>query len=335
MGEIIKGIDCGDNVKEITTDEDCRILQMENETGEGTMTIYEVFPGAVLVYNDFHMAYCKSKFQANNIDIFCIDHCREGSMEYNLNNDFCYYFEAGDLVVDNRQNHAGLVKYPLKHFHGISIGFYLPQADEQLAKEIKDFSVSLYALQEKFYGHCPYIIKASAEIERIFSDLYRVPAKIKKEYFRIKVLELLLYLDALEFDEQKKDKPYFYKTQVEKIKAIHKLMTEDLTKHYTIEELARRFDMSQATLKKCFKAVYGSPVKRFMQDYRVNTATTMLLWEKEKSIAEIAGLVGYDSPSKFSAVFKKIVGFTPLDYRKRHESYYLKKGGRYEKEINN
>lgn len=211
----------------------------------------------------------------------------------------------------------------------------MPQAEEQLAKEIKDFSVSLYSLQEKFQGRCPYIIKASDEIERIFSDLYRVPAKIQKDYFRIKVLELLLYLDALEFDEQKEEKPYFYKTQVEKIKAIQKLLTEDLTKHYTIEDLAERFDMSQTALKNCFKSVYGSPVNRFMQDYRVNIAATMLLREKEKSVAEIAGLVGYDSPSKFSAVFKKIVGFSPLDYRKRCESYSIKKGGKDEKEINN
>lgn len=84
MGEIIKGIDCGDNVKEIISNAYNRVMQMENETGEGKMTIYEVFPGAVLLYNDFHMEYCESKFQSNNIDIFCIDHCREGSMEYPL-----------------------------------------------------------------------------------------------------------------------------------------------------------------------------------------------------------------------------------------------------------
>lgn len=299
------------------------MMKMENETGEGVMTLYEVFPGALVMFNDFHMAHCESKFYAKENEIFCIDHCREGSMEYALDKDYCYYFEAGDFVVDNRQNHAGKINYPLKHFHGVSIGFYLPVAEEQLKKELKDFSISLYALHEKFSKKAPYVIRASEEIAHIFSDMYHVPAKIKKDCFRIKIFELLLYLNALEFEDVKTQKPYFYKSHVEKIKTVQELITSDLTKHYTIEELAERFDVSQTTLKTCFKAIYGSPINSYMQGYRMNIATTMLMQDKKRSVAEIAGLVGYDSPSKFTAVFKKIMGVTPLDYRKNGKEMYL------------
>lgn len=320
MNEIFEGVELGDNVMEVIGSGNCRVMKMENETGEGIMTLYEVFPGAVIMFNDFHMAYCKSKFQARNAEIFCIDHCREGRMEYDLDNKYCYYFEAGDMVVDNRENHSGHVDYPLKHFHGVTIGFYLPQAQQQLQKEFKDFSVSLHKLQQKFQERSPYVIRARDEIAHIFSDIYRVPSKIRKDFFRIKIFELLLYLDALEFDEEAAEKPYFYKTQIEKIKVAQKLMTEDLTRHYTIEELARQFDVSQTALKNCFKAVYGSPINGYMQSYRVNAATTMLIQEKGRSVAEIAGMVGYDSPSKFATVFKRIIGVTPLDYRKKYES---------------
>lgn len=317
MAEFMRGINCGDNVREIVTDGTCRVMKMENETGEGIMTGYEVFPGAVVMYNDFHMEYCESRFEAKDVDILCIDHCREGSMEYNLNNDYYYYFEAGDLVVDNRRNHAGNINYPMKHFHGISIGFYLPTAEEQLKKEFKDFSVSLYALREKFNEKSPYIIKAREEIEHIFMALYRVPAKVKNDYLRIKIFELLLYLDALEFDDKNMEKPYFYKTQVEKVKAVQKLITSDLTKHYTIEELSERFEISLTSLKKCFKGVFGSPINSYMQSYRVNIAATQLLQNKEKSVADIAFDVGYESPSKFTATFRKIMGTTPLEYRRK------------------
>ena len=34
----------------------CSVYQLRNESGEGTMTVYEVFPGATILYNDFHMA---------------------------------------------------------------------------------------------------------------------------------------------------------------------------------------------------------------------------------------------------------------------------------------
>ena len=33
----------------------CSVYQLRNESGEGTMTVYEVFPGATILYNDFHM----------------------------------------------------------------------------------------------------------------------------------------------------------------------------------------------------------------------------------------------------------------------------------------
>lgn len=55
-------------------------------------------------------------------------------------------------------------------------------------------------------------------IEHIFSELYFVPQQIKGDYYKVKAMELLLYLDALQFSDSKEDRPYFYKGQVEKSK---------------------------------------------------------------------------------------------------------------------
>lgn len=45
----------------------CSVYQLRNESGEGTMTVYEVFPGATILYNDFHMAYCDSSLRPGRI----------------------------------------------------------------------------------------------------------------------------------------------------------------------------------------------------------------------------------------------------------------------------
>ena len=42
--------------------------------------------------------------------------------------------------------------------------------------------------------------------------------------------------------------------QVETIKEIHSLMTSDLKRHYTIEELSKQYLMNTTTLKSVFKA---------------------------------------------------------------------------------
>ena len=44
--------------------------------------------------------------------------------------------------------------------------------------------------------------------------------------------------------------------------------------------------------------------------------TARLLRETERSVADIAQAVGYDSPSRFSAAFKETYGVLPREYRR-------------------
>lgn len=293
----------------------CRVFQIHDETGEGTMTQYDLFPGVSLMYNDFHMESCDSKFYTSE-DLLCIDYCRQGRMEYPAGPDAYSYVEAGDLKLDRRLEHRGHFTFPLSHYHGITIGFALPQAAKSLAEWVREFPVDLGRLQEKFCsGRHPKVIHRAPSVEHIFQELYAVPEQIKLPYFRIKVLELLLYLDALELDE-KTEKPYFYKSQVEKVKAAHRLLTEDLERHYTIAELSKHFSIPATALKECFKSVYGQPINTYMRSLRMDRAALLLRQEPQTSVAEIAGRVGYDSASKFAAAFKDTKGKTPLEYRR-------------------
>ena len=135
--------------------------------------------------------------------------------------------EAGDLKLDRRLTHTGRFEMPLSHYHGAMISFDMAVACKSLPEEVKDFPVDLKALQNKYCrdGYPVVIHKASA-IEHIFSELYAVPEQIKRPYFKIKIMELLLYLDALELPEVTEEKTYFYKTQVENVKAIQRFLTE-------------------------------------------------------------------------------------------------------------
>lgn len=316
MKGLFEQIHCGSNVRTVVENEDCSVMRMSDESGEGMMTIYQVFPGVFLMYNDFHMKECVSEFETD-MNMLCIDHCREGRVEQEVGNNAFSYQEAGDLRVDQRLHHSGRFTFPLCHYHGISIGFELELAARKIPEVIQGFSVNLYDIQKKYCGSTvPFVIPGEPAIQHIFSELYNVPAKIKKDYFRVKVWELLLYLDALELSEHTEERPYFYKGQVEKIKAVQALLTKDLTKNYTIEELSERFDISTTPLKNCFKGVYGSPIFTYMRNYRMNYAASLLKSDRNLKVSEIAGLVGYDSPSKFASAFHQTMGKSPLEYRK-------------------
>ncbi len=297
----------------------CSVYLFRNETGEGTITIYEVFPGVSLAYNDFHMRYYDSSFQPGR-DVFCIDHCREGRLEYAAKNDALSYVEAGDLKLDRRLTHTGRFEMPLAHYHGAMVSFDMELACRSLPRQVKEFPVDLRGLQEKFCSDCyPMVLHGADYIEHIFKELYAVPEKIKIPYFKIKILELLLYLDTLELSETVDEKPYFYKSQVEKTKAIQRFLAEHMEENYTQEELSRRFDIPLTPMKQCFKSIYGTTIGGWLLQYRMNQAAVLLRTQRNRSVAEIAGLVGYDSPSKFAIAFRRIMGLSPTEYRSRRQ----------------
>lgn len=306
----------GTGVK-LAENDGCSVYQFQNETGEGTITIYEVFPGVSLSYNDFHIRYYESEFKPDR-NLFCIDHCREGRLEYPAADDAYSYVEAGDLKLDRRLTHTGHFEMPLSHYHGAMVSFDMDAACRSLPQEIKDFPVNLRALQEKFCGGIyPYVVHGAGSIEHIFGELYAVPEKIKRPYFKIKILELLLYLEALELPENPAEKPYFYRTQVEKVKAVQQFLVGHMDENFTQEEMSRRFDIPLTPLKNCFKSVFGASIGSYLLEYRMNQAAVFLRTKREMSVAEIAGCVGYDSPSKFAAAFRRKMGMTPMDYRNR------------------
>jgi len=145
--------------------------------------------------------------------------------------------------------------------------------------------------------------------------LYDLPEQIRIPYLKIKILEMLLFLSAQEIPENGGERPYFYKTQVEKVKAIKEFLTEDITRHYTLEQLSERFNVPLTSMKLCFKGVYGTSVYAYMKDYRMNAAALMLR-QSDVNIIDIANRAGYDNASKFSAAFKSVMGMTPAAYRK-------------------
>ena len=292
---------------------ECVVIRVENDTGEGDMIIYQVFDGVYLMYNDFHMEYYQSEYQTVSTTL-AVDYCREGSLTLECDNGIYQVKKVGNICIDSRVHHKGLVRFPTKHFHGITIGLESGIVERTLKREVAGIPISLEDIRNKFCGNgASFLISEDETLKRLFTDLYHVPERAKRNYFKAKVLELLVCLSAMETVES--EKPYFYKDHIEKAGAVKKLITEDLKKNYTIDELSERFDISKTALKNCFKSLYGKPIYTYLTEYRMHRAAEMLIGSPASSIGDIAFEVGYESAGKFSAAFKKVMGMTPKKYR--------------------
>lgn len=171
--------------------DECAVWQFRNESGDGTMTVYPVFEGVALNFNDFHMAYFDSGF-APEAELLAVDHCREGRMEYAAAENAVGYMSAGDVKLDRRR-HTGRFVFPTGHDHGLTVGLELTAARRTLQTELRPFGVAVDLILERFsLGEYPRVLHNAGMMEPIFGEMYRVPQTIRLPYFRTKILELLL-----------------------------------------------------------------------------------------------------------------------------------------------
>jgi AraC-like DNA-binding protein len=304
-----------ENVKLIAEDSRRTVYKVEDASGGGLMTCYQVFPGVILMYNDFHIEHCHSQVRPRT-GLFCVDHCREGRIEWELDNGSCIYREAGILQFDTRERHGRNFNCPLRHYHGLTINFFVDEAQESLSAALEGFDVDLRALREKLCpGGWPRAMAAGAVPGFHFESLYDMGDPVRVPLSRIRILDLLLCLDILPVGDGIIRRPCFHKTQVDTIKAIERFMTARPENRYTLEELSARFKISVSSMKRCFKGVYGSSIYAYMRAWRMNAAAVMLRQTSENVITIASGL-GYDNASKFSSAFKDVIGKAPGEYRK-------------------
>lgn len=306
--------DIGDNIQVIKDQDDYKILMISDETGEGRMTVYKVFDGVYLTYNDFHIQHCFSCFRPNE-PMFYIEHCREGRIEWDTHDGRYLYIEAGDMLISCKNFTQCEFSFPLRHYHGLSIAFSIEKVKKDFFPIWEDFSIDIKQLCEKFCSkESTYVIRAESRIEHIFSELYHIPECARNNYFKVKMLELLIFLDITKplYDCERR---YFEKKHVEKVKAIAQLMTKNLDRKFTLEELSKQFEFPLTSMQQCFKGVFGTSIYAYMRAYRMNAAAVMLQ-KSQKSIMEIAGLVGYENAGKFSAAFASVIGMKPSEYRR-------------------
>ena len=284
------------------------------ETEDIVLTRYAVFPGIDLVYKDVHRQSYINEMESSPT-AFEISHCREGRMEYALKDEFCY-LAPGDLAIAYQSDVGESFYFPLSHYHGVSIVIDVEKAPPCLSCFLDDVNVRPANLIQKFSaGGKGYIARSNESIEHIFSELYRVPDTIKKGYFKVKILELLLFLSSLDVEENETAEHLLSKNQVDLAKAVSQYLTEHMESRMTLAMLSEVFHVSGTSIKNSFKAMYGVSLYAYIRTQKMQAAA-LLLRTTDRAVSDIAGQFGYDNSSKFARAFKDVMGASPLGYRR-------------------
>ena len=223
-----------------------------------------------------------------------------------------YLLAPGDLSVTLLSDAQGTTRFPTGHYHGVTVTLDPKRAPDCLSCILQDVNVRPAMLAEKFCDRSGYFAaRSSARVEHIFSELYQVPEAFRMGYFKVKILELLLFLSALELPAGRRS---YSGAQVLLARRAAEYLEQNAGDCGTASELAAHFGVSPAQLSASFRGVYGMTPAAFLRAQKMHGAAA-LLRTTDRTVLDIAGQFGYDNASKFAKAFRSVIGVAPNAYR--------------------
>jgi AraC-like DNA-binding protein len=84
-----------------------------------------------------------------------------------------------------------------------------------------------------------------------------------------------------------------------------------------LDNISGQAHFSKFHFIRLFKSIYGKTPNHYLIKIRIEHAKTFLA--KGHSVLEASIMVGFDSPTSFAAMFKRIVGQTPSAFQKEQD----------------
>ena len=105
--------------------------------------------------------------------------------------------------------------------------------------------------------------------------------------------------------------PGYLPLMIEVEKKLNAILHEKLP---NLKAIAKEFSLSESTLKRQFKQVYGKAIYEYYLFRKMELARRMLL-EQDMTIAQVAYSLGYEKASPFIRIFKRQFGVSPGSLR--------------------
>jgi len=93
------------------------------------------------------------------------------------------------------------------------------------------------------------------------------------------------------------------------------MIAADVSRHYTIEQIAAHVGLSATKLKKGFKEFFKTTLFEYLETERMEKAKE-LMRSTDKSLEQISSLAGFRYMNNFSTAFKRKFGVSPHEWRK-------------------
>lgn len=101
----------------------------------------------------------------------------------------------------------------------------------------------------------------------------------------------------------------------ETIRLLISYMEEHYPEPLSLEQLAEQAHLSRGYLCDLFKREMKQTIMQYLTNLRISQARILLTEFPERRVSEIGRMCGFESPSYFGEIFRRVVGMTPAEYR--------------------
>ena len=238
--------------------------------------------------------------------------CRSGSCEVTLDGKKEKLY-SGQVLYDYSANDHGRFSFTSEYFQGVEIIIQLNAFDDDFSvyQMYKPIISAMNNSDNETGSNHSFITYYSSETEKIIDKF--INSGFEGEESIVIIAYLVVLGSHLGIDIQNK-KSDLTDNHVIIAKDIYDCLTNEFDKKWTAQYFAEKYRLSDSTVKRYFKKVYGFGFKEYQTKVVMENAAK-LLTVTDLQISEISDMVGFSTYPMFTSSFKKYYGCSPSDYR--------------------
>ena len=257
----------------------------------------------------FEFGYGKSSIPSNDYHVhnsYEIFYLIDGNSEYFIDNSLFSVYPGNVVFISPNTIHRN--RYISKDYERIVINFSDDYIEPSIAKASSDL-----------FTHKIFEPKNMSFIKNLFSGIQREWDKllqgddISSSIIKSNINTLLAHFIRCEKEN------YVHKASISNPSIDRLVQCINMNYHMpiTLSFAAELLHMSPAYLSVLFQENTGFGFKEYIINVRIKNACSKLINTKN-SIQDIAYSCGFNDSNYFSTMFKKVIGLSPLQYRKKY-----------------
>lgn len=221
---------------------------------------------------------------------------------------------AGKVEIDGRH-------YTLKEQEGMLIAPFVRHSYEKTTDEwytlFATFTGTAENVLPQMLGNRRFILTGAEQGKRIAElisgciDICNA-SPADEAALSVECYRLLVYFTEKSSAEQTAEDPLYQRYVDPVIREIERNYSLGLT----VEELSRMVFITPQYLSRLFRRFLGCSTYEYLTSCRIGKAKQLLITDPRLEIQDIARKTGFSDASHFIAVFKKMTGFTPMEFRR-------------------